>query len=137
MNRAVFFDRDGTLNRIVWRESLRSMGAPLHADDMQLEEGAVEALRSLKSRGYKIAVVSNQPDAAKGHTTLGGLRTVHERFEELLAAEDVQLDGWRYCYHHPEGVVPDLSIACTCRKPMPKNILTLAYALSVGHTDRW
>jgi D-glycero-D-manno-heptose 1,7-bisphosphate phosphatase len=47
------------------------------------------------------------------------LEAVHERTVELLAARGVTLHGWRYCFHHPNGVVPELTGDCDCRKPNP------------------
>jgi D-glycero-D-manno-heptose 1,7-bisphosphate phosphatase len=59
---------------------------------------------------------------------------VHERTQELLAAEGATIDDWRYCFHHPQGTVPDLTGDCECRKPKPGMLLDAAtrHGLDLG-----
>ena len=102
-----------------------------------LAEGAAEALHALREAGFLLIAASNQPAAAKGTATLDDLRGVHDRVAELLAAEGVELDDWRYCFHHPDGIVPELSGACGCRKPEPGMILDGAEANDVELASSW
>jgi D-glycero-D-manno-heptose 1,7-bisphosphate phosphatase len=82
-------------------------------------------------------VVSNQPGAAKRKASLDDLRAVHERVVELLAGHGVQLDGYRYCFHHPDGEDPDLSGPCACRKPQPGLITEAAGELGLDLRASW
>jgi D-glycero-D-manno-heptose 1,7-bisphosphate phosphatase len=116
---AVFLDRDGVINRGVMDEELGEYESPYHPEDVRLEDRAAEGLRTLEELGWPLIVVSNQPAAAKGIVSLAELRAVHERVVELLAEEGIELDEWRYCFHHPRGVVPQLTGRCPCRKPQP------------------
>jgi D-glycero-D-manno-heptose 1,7-bisphosphate phosphatase len=116
---AVFLDRDGVVNRGVLDRESGTYESPYRPGDVELEEGAVEGLRTLLELGRPLIVVSNQPAAAKGRVSLAELREVHERIVELLADEGIVLDDWRYCFHHPQGTVPQLSGRCPCRKPEP------------------
>lgn len=87
--------------------------------------------------GWRVVGVSNQPSAAKGLIPLAELQAIHARVLELLAAEGVRLDDFRLCLHHPEGVVPELSGDCDCRKPAPGMLLTAAQELGLDLRRSW
>jgi D-glycero-D-manno-heptose 1,7-bisphosphate phosphatase len=128
---AVFLDRDGVLNDVVLDPLSGLYESPYRVEDVRLTDGAVAALQLLVSRGLQIAVVSNQPAAAKGTHTLADLDAVHDEVVRQLAEEGVQIAVWRYCRHHPAGVDPELGRVCDCRKPAPGLILEAAAALGV------
>jgi D-glycero-D-manno-heptose 1,7-bisphosphate phosphatase len=129
---AVFLDRDGVINRGVMDEELGEYESPYRADDVALEDRAVEGLRSLGALGVPLIVASNQPSAAKG------------RVRQAELWEVVALDDWRYCFHHPTGKVPQLSGPCPCRKPLPgllraaaeRHGIDLERSWMIGDTDR-
>lgn len=118
---AVFLDRDGTLNEIVFDENTEQMDSPFSPDELRLMPGVAEGLRELQSMGYRLIVVTNQPAAAKGKTRLFDLYRVNRRLRELLAAEGVRVDDIMICPHHPEGTerceLTSLIRECDCRKP--------------------
>lgn len=120
---AVFLDRDGTLNEIVLNEDIEQPDSPLKPEDLHLIPGVPEALRILKSLGYLLVVITNQPAAAKGKTTAGRLYEVNHRFIELLAEKGVGIDEVMMCLHHPVGSAnckdTFLISSCDCRKPAP------------------
>lgn len=134
---AVFVDRDGVINELVpdpgtgWPES------PLGVDDVRLIPGAAAALRSLAGGGWRLVGVSNQPSAAKGLVSIDELRAVQERVLELLADDAAQFDDFRICLHHPEGVIPELTEECDCRKPAPGMLLAAAEEQSIDLTRSW
>ena len=137
MTPAVFIDRDGVINQGVMDEELGQYESPYHAADVALEDRAVEGLRHLRELGWPVIVVSNQPAAAKGTVSLAELWEVHERVASLLADEGVVLDDWRYCFHHPQGKVPQLSGPCPCRKPLPGMLLAAASKHDVDLERSW
>lgn len=110
MNRAVFFDRDGTLN-----EDPGYLG---EADKLKLLPGASRAIARLVQAGFGIFVVTNQSGVGRGKFTRPALDLVHARLEELLARDGGRVDGYGICEHPPEA-------NCVCRKPHPKLILDL------------
>lgn len=124
---AVFLDRDGTLNEAVPDIDSGMPESPLRTEDVRLLPGAGAAASSLAQAGYTLICVSNQPAAAKGKVSLPELLAVHELVLELLEREGVRLRASLLCPHHPDGVVPELSGPCECRKPAP-GMLTLAAA---------
>lgn len=111
--------------------------SPYHPADVELVAGVVDALRLLKRLGFVLVVASNQPAAAKGRRSLADLEAVHRRTVELLYVGGVALDGWRYCFHHPAGVVESLSGECACRKPKPGLLLGAAAELEIDLARSW
>lgn len=143
MAKAVFVDRDGVVNRLVPDPVSGRPESPLHEADVALIEGAADALRQLSEAGWRLVGVSNQPAAAKGLVSLSELEAVHREVLSQLSEAGVSFDDFRLCLHHPEGVVPELSGPCACRKPAPgmllaaasEGALTLADSWMVGDTD--
>ena len=137
MRAAAFLDRDGTLNEFVPDPVSGLPESPLRVADVRLIEGAAAAARELARAGFALVCVSNQPAAAKGKVSLERLLAVHERVLELLREEGVQLDASRLCLHHPQGVVPELSGPCACRKPAPGMLLDAAEELGLDLASSW
>ena len=120
--KAVFLDRDGTINRYV--------GFLRNPEELYLTEGAANALKTVNDSGYLAIVVTNQPVIARGEVTRDGLRKIHDRMETLLGAEGAYVDGIYVCPHHPHkghaGEIPELKTDCACRKPKPGLLLQAA-----------
>jgi D-glycero-D-manno-heptose 1,7-bisphosphate phosphatase len=134
---AVFVDRDGVINELMPDPVSGRPESPLRLDDVRLIPGAAAALRDLANAGWRLVGVSNQPSAAKGLLTLDELHAIQSRVLELLGAEGARLDDFRLCLHHPEGVVPELSGECDCRKPAPGMLLAAAEALRLDLRRSW
>lgn len=130
MTRAVFLDRDGVLNELVDDPQDQRPEGPLHPDDVRLVPGAARAAKQLHDAGFLLIAASNQPAAAKGKVDGDQLRAVHARVVELLAANDVFLDDWRYCLHRAEE-------GCACRKPKPGLLLDAAQAHGIDLARSW
>ncbi len=138
--KAVFLDRDGTINRYV--------GFLKDIDDFELIDGAAEAIRKINQSGYLAIVVSNQPVIARGEATIEELQEIHNKMETLLGQEGAYVDAIYYCPHHPDrgfdGEVIEFKIECDCRKPKPGMLLRaseeynidLAQSWMVGDSDR-
>jgi D-glycero-D-manno-heptose 1,7-bisphosphate phosphatase len=137
MRPAVFLDRDGVINEPAFDPVDGHAESPHRPHDVALAEGVVEGLRALRAAGFLLVVASNQPSAAKGKVTLADLRAVHERVVALLGADGVVVDDWRYCFHHPDGVVPELTGACACRKPAPGMLLDAAAEHDIDLRTSW
>ena len=131
--KAVFIDRDGTINRYVG--FLRSI------DDFELLPNVAEAVRKINSSGYLAIVVTNQPVIARGEVTYGQLQEIHNKMETLLGAEGAYLDKIYFCPHHPhkgyEGEVPELKVDCECRKPKPGLLLKAAVDFNIDLANSW
>jgi D-glycero-D-manno-heptose 1,7-bisphosphate phosphatase len=107
MNKAVFLDRDGVLNRE------RECGYTCRLEDFDILPGVGETLRLLKDKGYKLIVVSNQSGVGKGLYKHEDVQQLHDHLRKHLTAHGVALDEIYYCLHHPD------KSNCLCRKPGP------------------
>lgn len=119
MKKAVFLDRDGVLTELVFNPSTSEHEPPHTPEDLRFFPGVIESLHHLQNAGYDLFLVSNQPDYAKGKTTLSTIQAVHTRFEHILSLAGIHFREYYYCYHHPNGIVPEYSFPCECRKPKP------------------
>ena len=126
---AVFLDRDGTLS--IERELLRS------PEDLDLLDGVGLALKALQDAGYALIVVTNQSALARGTLSQQELADIHDHLRELLAADDVSLDGIFHCPHHPTEGEPPLRISCECRKPAPGMIKEAALKHDIDLKRSW
>lgn len=134
--RAVFLDRDGVINEPVWDPQDGAWESPLRPEDVRLVPGARDALQSLSQFG-RLVVVSNQPGAAKGKTTMAGLDATHERIIECLGTAAGSITLWSYCHHHPRAIDPQLRKSCSCRKPSPGMLQEAAAALGIDLAASW
>ncbi|MCM1289909.1 MAG: HAD-IIIA family hydrolase [Corallococcus sp.] len=111
--KAVFLDRDGTLNKY--------KGFITNADEIELVDDAIEAVRMINKSEYLAIVVSNQPVIARGEATFAEVEETFAKIETLLGNGGAYLDGIFYCPHHPhkgyKGEIAELKIDCDCRKP--------------------
>ena len=120
--KAIFLDRDGTINKYV--------GFLTKPEEFDLLPGVAEAIRQINHSGYLCIVVSNQPVIARGDCTFEQLQEIHDKMETLLGQEGAFVDAIYYCPHHPdkgfEGERPAYKIDCNCRKPKPGLLLQAA-----------
>jgi D-glycero-D-manno-heptose 1,7-bisphosphate phosphatase len=129
MNRAVFLDRDGVLNRAVVREGRPY--PPPSVEEMEFLPGVAEAIDRLRQAGFRLIIVTNQPDVATGVQEREVVERMHERIRRELTVDEI-----RVCYH----VDGD---DCSCRKPKPGMLLEAAraWSLDLNHSfmigDRW
>lgn len=114
MNKAIFLDRDGTLNP--------DPGFISNPDDYWLYDGVIEALTRLKKAGYLLILITNQSGVARGLVSEEQLESVFAKMHKLLAEGGIKLDGVYYCPHHPDHPYKGVT-DCNCRKPKPGMIL--------------
>lgn len=105
--KAIFFDRDGVINRPVYHLDTDEYGAPRSIEEIRLYPGIFRLMDELKS-DYLLFVVSNQSGAAKGHVTYDGLSDILNWFENWFSCH---ITKFYWCKHHPS------KCKCLCRKP--------------------
>lgn len=119
---AIFLDRDGVISKEV--NLLHSL------EQLELIEGAAEAIRYINQKGFLAIIVTNQPVIARNLCSIEELRNIHEKLETLLGKEHAYLDAIYYCPHHPDSGYPEerkeYKIKCDCRKPNPGMIFRAA-----------
>ncbi len=106
---AVFVDRDGTINV--------ERGYIARPQDLELIDGAGDALRALNDAGFLAVVVSNQSGVARGLMTEEDLAVVHQALEDMLAVHGARIDAAYYCPNYRDGVIERLTRDTSCRKP--------------------
>ena len=123
-NRAVFLDRDGTIN--VEKNYL------YRCDEFSFLPGVPQALKRLQKAGFLLVVVTNQSGVARGYYTLHNVETLHIYMQQLLQEFGVDVSGIYVCPHHPDGVKGGpFSLSCDCRKGRPGLLLKAAKELEV------
>lgn len=131
--KAVFLDRDGTINREV--------GHLAEIHELELLPDAAQAIRRLNQEEYRACLITNQPVVARGNCTLDGLRKIHNKLETLLGQERAFLDRIYYCPHHPDkgypGEVSEFKIICGCRKPNTELVDRAMTDLNIARERSW
>ena len=131
--KAIFLDRDGTINKYV--------GFLRDIDQLELLPGVAEAIRLINESGYLAIVATNQPVIARGEVSVPELNRIHEKLETLLGAAGAYIDALYYCPHHPhkgyEGEITELKIDCDCRKPKPGMLLRAAEYYNIDLSFSW
>lgn len=137
LDKAVFLDRDGVINELVYSKERNEYEPPHNTDDVKLIEGVCDSLKRLIGNNYRLFIVSNQPDFAKGKTSLENLQKVSEKIRDLMEEREIIFNEYYYCYHHPDGVIKEYSIDCECRKPKPFFILNAIKKYNLDKNNSW
>lgn len=112
MNKAVFLDRDGVINKAIIKDG--NAYAPRTIKEFEIIEGVAEEITRLKKAGYVLIVVTNQPEIARGTTHRSEVDSMNSIIQEYMDVHEILV-----CPHDdPDG--------CSCRKPRPGLILASA-----------
>lgn len=117
MSKAVFLDRDGVLNRTIFRDG--KPRAPYKLEDFFLFDDVPEAIELFRNNNFTLIVVTNQPDVARGWVSREAVDAVNNRLRELIPVDDIKV-----CFH-------DTKENCLCRKPKPGMLLEAASERSI------
>ena len=127
LTRAVFFDRDDTINKN------SKDGILTNPKDFHFLPGALDALRRLSQKtDYKIVIITNQHHLRPkgGDSAIAGLSRVHAYMKRILRSNGIRLDAIYACLHHPQE-------QCVCRKPAPGMVWKAALDLNINPTRSW
>ena len=130
MNKAVFLDRDGVINRKLEDDYVKKW------DEFCFLPGVFEAIKTIKEKGYLVIVVTNQRGIARGFMTEKDLEEIHQKMQKELKKHGAQVDDIFYCPH-------DIKDNCTCGKPQPGMLFSaqkkwnidLAQSYIIGDSD--
>ena len=122
-DRAVFMDRDGTINEEV--------GYLSRLEQLKLFSATFEAIRMINESGMKAVVITNQSGVARGFFSKDFIDTVHNRINEMLGEKDAFIDRFYYCPHHPTEGNGVYKTDCDCRKPEPGMLLKAAEEMDI------
>ena len=127
MNRALFLDRDGILDELVYYPSHGEWEAPRRVEDVRMIEGIRAPLQRLADAGWLLFIVTNQPNVAKKKAALEDVLAVHEHVVRSLG---VTITKSYQCFHQA-------SDHCGCRKPSPHFLKEAAREFDVDLTRSW
>lgn len=129
MKKAIFLDKDGTL--------IPDIPYNVDPDKISISKDALEGLKTLQENGFLLIVVTNQSGIAKGYFKEEKLEAVFEKIGEILQQENIFIQGFYYCPHHPAGTQKKYAVECNCRKPLPGLITTAAEDWDIDLTKSW
>jgi D,D-heptose 1,7-bisphosphate phosphatase len=127
--KAIFLDKDGTL--------VDDIPYNVEPRRMTLCCGAGSALRLLARLDFRLFVVSNQDGIADGRFSEDAMLAVGDRLTDLLFREQVTLEAFYYCPHHPRGALQRYACECSCRKPQPGLLLRAAREHGIDLRASW
>ena len=137
MVKAVFLDRDGVINELIYYREQGIVDSPFTVEQFKLIPGANEAIKKFHEMDYKVILASNQPGIAKGYLSKETFDKIGKKMKAELAKEGAFLDGEYYCFHHPEAKVEKLKANCECRKPKPGLLLQAAKDMDIDLSQSW
>ena len=109
MNKAVFLDRDGTIN--IDKAYLSRI------EDFEYIPGVIEGLRMLQDAGFILIIVTNQSGIARGYYSKEDFLELNEWMLSDLKKKGIKIAKVYYCPHHPNGKIEKYKMDCNCRKP--------------------
>ena len=137
MDKAIFLDRDGVINELIYSEERKEFEPPFFVKDLKIISGVIESLKLLQQFNYRLILISNQPDYAKGKTSLENLMKVHDEIHKIFSENKIKFSKYNYCYHHPNGIVKDFAVDCECRKPKTYFVLQAIKEFNLDIKKSW
>lgn len=125
-SRAVFLDRDGTINEE--KEYLH------RSEEFSFIPGAPAAIRLLNESGFLVIVVTNQSGIGRGYFDEEAVHRLHRYMDGELDRYGAAVDGYYLCPHHPLYGIGDYRRECRCRKPLPGMLLEAARDFDIDLT---
>jgi D-glycero-D-manno-heptose 1,7-bisphosphate phosphatase len=127
MKRALFLDRDGILDELVYYPTHDEWEAPRRVEDVRMIEGIREPLQRLVDAGWLLFIVTNQPNVAKAKASVADVQAVHDHVVRSLG---VPITRSYQCFHQA-------SDGCACRKPSPYFLHEAAREFDVDLAQSW
>lgn len=125
MNKAIFLDRDGVINKKAKEHDyIKSW------DEFTLLPDVAAAIKLIHKLGYLVIVISNQRGVARGIMTTEAVNKIHEKLNRLLRQYGAKMNAFYWCGH-------DYEDQCECRKPSPGLILKAAKDFDIDLKNSW
>lgn len=117
MKKAVFLDRDGVINELVYFPGMGIIDTPIKATQVKLVFGIDKLILHAKKAGFLVIIISNQPAICLGKLTIKDFNLVNKKIMALLLKKEVLLTDTFYCFHHPFAKLQKYQKKCSCHKP--------------------
>lgn len=122
MHKAIFLDRDGTLNKEVMYAHKE--------EDYALLPGVIEGLRSLKEKGFLFFIITNQAGIGRGIFKEEDMHLFNKLLLSDLESAGIHIEKLYFCPHHPDD-------GCDCRKPEPRWVFEAAKEFAIDLTKSY
>ena len=119
MKKAIFFDRDGVINKEVFRKKLNKWTAPHKISEVKIKKKTLKVINELKEKNFFFFVIYNQPDYSLVLNILKNLKLVHGKIKEILQKNSILIKKYFYSYRHEKSIIKKLGPPCFDRKPKP------------------
>lgn len=137
MNKAVFLDRDGVLNKNVFYKDSGEWESPRTLDDFVFIDGVFDPLETLLDNGYNLFIVTNQPSFAKGKTTKKHIDEILDFCLNELRAHNINIRKLFCSYNHPDSIYPEYAGPCNYRKPATGSIIEAQKGFNLDLENSW
>lgn len=134
--KAVFLDRDGVINDLVFHEETEQLDSPFRQEDFHYKLHVIQTLKWIQQQGFYLFIVTNQPAAAKGKIPLSQLYNLNTWMVRDLKRQGIEIEFSALCPHHPSGSDQKTTAGfliqdCACRKPKPGMIVDLLQVYNI------
>jgi len=136
-DKAVFLDRDGVINELIYYKELGIIDSPFTVKQFRFFPDIDKAIKKFRKLGFKTIIVSNQPGIAKKNYTIETFEKIREKMKKELKKKGAEIDFEYYCFHHPEGKIKKFRKICNCRKPKPGLLLSAAKEHNIDLSKSW
>lgn len=130
MAKAIFLDRDGVLNKLIFNPSTGEFESPHKVADLKFTKNLTKNLTKIRDMGYLLFLISNQPSFAKGKTSMENIRAIHDKLDKKLKSAGIVFSEYYYCYHQA-------SDNCECRKPKTYFLKQAIKKYKIKKSDSW
>lgn len=137
MNKAIFLDRDGIVNNLVYNPEQGVVDSPIASSQIELMFGVDQLIKGVKNLGFLVIVCSNQPSVGLGKITLNNLKKITEEINSQLKEKGLTIDDYYYCPHHPFAKLEEYKINCNCRKPNTGLFFKAADEHNIDLSESW
>lgn len=137
MNKAVFFDRDGIIVKLIYNPDDRRVEAVKEPVQIEFMEGIDDLLRYTHEKGYLNIIASNQAGVGLKKISERDFALVRDEMTKKLADKGAIIDRQYYCFHFPTALIEAYKKDCDCRKPKPGMILDAAADLGIDLAGSW
>ena len=136
-NKAIFLDRDGVVNELIYYEDMGIIDSPFTTKQFKLFSDVEKAIKKLKKLGFKTIIVSNQPGIAKKNFTIESFEKIRKKMKKELSTKGTNIDFEYYCFHHPDGKIRKFRKICNCRKPKPGLLFSATKEHNIDLSKSW
>ena len=136
-NKAVFLDRDGVINEVVYHKEMGIVDSPFSVEQFKLLPDVGKAINKFHELGFKVILISNQQGIAKDQFDAKVFEKIKEKMHNELLKNGAKLDAEYYCLHHPDAKIIEYHLICNCRKPKSGMILQAVKEHNIDLSKSW